>query len=182
MQLFVAESGECGMTYEHSPAEGPPLMLLTDHILAYAEGKARQGSNLPALKFAPPRHLPFVLTPPLTDALTEASALLDALVADVDVALLHFSHWGTGEIKSLGFSPDSFIQTALQLAFYREQGEVGAHYESGGTRQFLHGRTEVIRSCSIESRQFCQAMEQGDGGPDTLMLMKTAIQVRLPYR
>ena len=169
------------MTYEHSPAEGPPLMILTDHILSYAEGGKRNGSNLPAVSFAPPHLLDFTVTEPLKEAIADAGVKLDALVEEVDLALLHFTHWGTAEIKSLGFSPDSFIQTALQLAFYRVMGEVGAHYESGGTRQFIHGRTEVIRSCSLESRDFCLAM-QGDAlGPDTLALMKTAIQAHNSY-
>merc|ERR1711936_155621 len=65
IQLYVAESGECGMTYEHSPAEGPPLMILTDHILAYAEGTKRNGSNLPALSYTPPKRLEFSVTEPL---------------------------------------------------------------------------------------------------------------------
>jgi len=181
IQLYVAESGECGMTYEHSPAEGPPLMILTDHILAFAEGAKRNGSNLPALSYASPKRLEFSVTEPLKEAIAEAAEKLDALVGDLDLALLRFDHWGTSEIKSLGFSPDSFIQTALQLAFFRVQGEVGAHYESGGTRQFIHGRTEVIRSCSLESREFCRAMQEKGPGPDTLALMKTAIQAHNSY-
>ena len=106
-------------------------MILTDHILAYAEGTKRNGSNLPALSYTPPKRLDFVVTEPLKEAIAEAAEKLDALAGDLDLALLRFSHWGTSEIKSLGFSPDSFIQTALQLAFFRVQGEVGAHYESG---------------------------------------------------
>lgn len=34
----------------------------------------------------------------------------------------------------------------------------GAHYESASTRKFLHGRTETIRSCSIESVHFAKTM------------------------
>ena len=133
------------------------------------------------MSFPPPQLLDFTVTEPLKEVIAEAGVRLDALVEEVDLALLHFTHWGTAEIKSLGFSPDSFIQTALQLAFYRVMGEVGAHYESGGTRQFIHGRTEVIRSCSLESRDFCQAMQEDALGPDTLALMKTAIQAHNSY-
>ena len=55
-------------------------------------------------------------------------------------------------------SPDSFIQQALQLAWYRDQGYVTATYESASTRGFLHGRTETIRSVTSESRAFVKAM------------------------
>jgi hypothetical protein len=55
-------------------------------------------------------------------------------------------------------SPDSFIQQALQLAWYRDQGYVTATYESASTRGFLHGRTETIRSVTSDSRAFVGAM------------------------
>lgn len=34
----------------------------------------------------------------------------------------------------------------------------GAHYESAATRKYIHGRTETIRSCSVESIAFAQTM------------------------
>ena len=36
------------------------------------------------------------------------------------------------------------------------------HNFSGGTRTFLHGRTEVIRSCSIEATEFSRLMVDKD--------------------
>lgn len=40
----------------------------------------------------------------------------------------------------------------------RIHGVPGATYETASTRQFLHGRTETIRSVSLESTQFCRCM------------------------
>jgi len=180
IQLFVTETGECGMTYEHSPAEGPPLMEITDHILGYIDGRVRLGSNLSAITFPQVRHLDFTVTEEINQAIQEAGDSLHRLVTDLEMATLHFTHWGKSEIKSLGFSPDSFVQIALQLAFYRVQGEPGATYESGATRRFLHGRTETIRSCSVESVEFCRAMVEE---PDTekSLLMKAAIAAHNSY-
>ena len=49
---------------------------------------------------------------------------------------------------------------AMQLAYYRHTGgEVCGTYESIMTRPFLHGRTEVGRSCSVDSLAFSQAMD-----------------------
>jgi len=182
LQISVAESGECGMTYEHSPAEGPPLMILTDHILGYISGTIKNGSNLPAIKYSPVQKLEFVLNDALDLSISKAKENLDNLVNEVDMHVLHFKHFGKNEIKSLGFSPDSFIQIAIQLAFYRLQKEPGAHYESGGTRQFIHGRTEVIRSCSIESVDFAKAVVSSTGtSNDKFVLMKRAIQGHNSY-
>ena len=47
---------------------------------------------------------------------------------------------------------------AIQYAFYKIHQTPGAHYESGSTRMFKKGRTEVIRSCSNESVQFAKTM------------------------
>ncbi len=51
-----------------------------------------------------------------------------------------------------------FLKMAIQYAFYRIHKTPGAHYESGSTRMFQRGRTEVIRSCSNESINFAKAM------------------------
>jgi len=55
-------------------------------------------------------------------------------------------------------SPDAYIQMALQLAWYRSQGYFTATYETASTRLFLHGRTDVIRTLSSDSRAFVRAM------------------------
>jgi hypothetical protein len=33
IQFIVGSKGQIGMTYEHSPAEGPPIANLTDHVM-----------------------------------------------------------------------------------------------------------------------------------------------------
>lgn len=55
-------------------------------------------------------------------------------------------------------SPDAFIQMALQLAYWRDQGQFSATYETASTRMFAHGRTEVIRTFSTDSRAFVLGM------------------------
>nr|CAD7445252.1 unnamed protein product [Timema bartmani] len=72
-----------------------------------------------------------------------------------------FPAFGKDVLKSFKVSPDSFIQMALQLAFYRLHKTPGAHYESAGLRKFIHGRTETIRSCSQESVDFAMKMLSG---------------------
>merc|ERR1719334_2568427 len=85
LQLFVAETGECGMTYEHSPAEGPPLMILTDHILGYVNGTVKNGNNLPAIKYDPVKQLEFVVNDEILEAIEGAKKNLDNLVSQVDM-------------------------------------------------------------------------------------------------
>ena len=56
-------------------------------------------------------------------------------------------------------SPDSYIQMALQLAWYRTRRCFTATYETALTRLFQHGRTETIRSLSTDTRAWVLAME-----------------------
>lgn len=61
-------------------------------------------------------------------------------------------------VYSAKVSPDAYIQQALQLAWYRDQGYATATYETASTRGMLHGRTDVIRTLSTESREFIKSM------------------------
>jgi len=69
-----------------------------------------------------------------------------------------FQGYGSDFIKKAGFSPDAFVQMAMQLATYRLWGKQAGTYEATQTRSFLHGRTETTRSVSPESAAFCKAM------------------------
>jgi carnitine O-acetyltransferase len=75
------------------------------------------------------------------------------------LAVLQFKHFGKDTIrKEFHLSPDSFIQNAIQLAYYRRHGCHRATYESAQTRKFYRGRTETVRSCTNESRKFVSMM------------------------
>ncbi|GMR46360.1 hypothetical protein PMAYCL1PPCAC_16555, partial [Pristionchus mayeri] len=54
--------------------------------------------------------------------------------------------------------PDAFIQMAIQLANYRDQGRFVLTYESASTRFFRNSRTETLRTTGDESCAFVCAM------------------------
>lgn len=49
-------------------------------------------------------------------------------------------------------SPDSYLQMALQLAYYRVYGHFASTYETQQTRAFLHGRTGESCAVSMAAR------------------------------
>ena len=65
--------------------------------------------------------------------------------SDLEVRVLQFRHFGKEFVKGRRQSPDSFVQMAFQLAFFRIHSEPGVAYETGGLRAFKRGRTDVIR-------------------------------------
>lgn len=82
-----------------------------------------------------------------------------ALADDVDFCSFNFDTFGKGLIKKAKTSPDAFVQLGLQLAHYRDMGKFSLTYEASMTRLFREGRTETVRSCTVESSRFVQAME-----------------------
>lgn len=52
---------------------------------------------------------------------------------------------------------DAFL-AGIQLAYYRQNGDYVGTYESCSTAAFRHGRTETIRPCTMDTKNFCDAM------------------------
>jgi carnitine O-palmitoyltransferase 1 len=69
-----------------------------------------------------------------------------------------FEKYGKGRIKKFRVSPDGFVQMALQLAYYKNQGTITQTYESSMTRLYRDGRTETVRPVTDESKAFVDAM------------------------
>lgn len=61
-------------------------------------------------------------------------------------------------MKKCRVSPDAFIQMVLQLSYYRDAGRFCLTYEASMTRLFREGRTETVRSCTIESSAWVKSM------------------------
>lgn len=183
IQFIVGTRGINGLTYEHSPAEGGPLAVLTDQVIKYAD-EQESGKLKVAIgtgNFEKPKLLNFQPSPVVDEAIKKSSQNIDKLNADVDMNYLHFNDYGKNFIKSQKFSPDSYIQMAIQFAFYRLHHVPGAHYESAGTRLYVHGRTECIRSCSKESVAFTKAMVESKDDKEKLAKMKAAIDAHKKF-
>jgi carnitine O-palmitoyltransferase 1 len=80
------------------------------------------------------------------------------LIDDVDMHVYRHSEFGKGLAKKHRVSPDAFFQMTLQLAYFRDIGKHDLTYESSMTRLFREGRTETVRSCSIESCNWVKSM------------------------
>ncbi|XP_050691120.1 carnitine O-acetyltransferase-like isoform X3 [Eriocheir sinensis] len=160
IQFIVGKKGAVGLTYEHTPAEGPPIANLMDHIMDFMA--EQQDPRPPAVELSRPQRLMFNISSEMKQEIEDAKIALESLVGDLEMTCFKFTGFGKNFIKSQKLSPDSFLQMAIQLAFFRIHQEPGAHYESASTRKYIYGRTETIRSCSQESVAFAQAMLKPD--------------------
>jgi carnitine O-acetyltransferase len=85
---------------------------------------------------------------------------------DIDLRVLEFTDFGKDVPKVNKLSPDSFIQIAFQLAyfrfvriscrfcvdlvFYRLHNSLPPTYETGTLRRFYLGRTDTVNECHLQ--------------------------------
>ena len=157
LQMVVDKNGGVGVVYEHSPAEGPPIASMMDYVFKYCENPDPQPESS-VLALPPPKHLQFNITDHTLSDIKKASKELDDLIKQLNLTQVDYVDYGKDFVKSMKLSPDSYIQIALQLAYFRLHHSAPATYESASLRRFRLGRTDTIRSCSIASHAFTQAV------------------------
>ncbi|KAF1387051.1 hypothetical protein PFLUV_G00101270 [Perca fluviatilis] len=179
--LIVFKNGTMGLNAEHSWADAPIVGHLWEHVLSLDPiklGYTEEGHccgephpNLPGpLKLS--WDIPAECQEVIESSLTVARALAD----DVDSHIFPFKDFGKGLIKKCRTSPDAFIQIALQLAQYRDKGKFCLTYEASMTRLFREGRTETVRSCTMETCAFVRAMIRDETREERLKLLKVAAE------
>ncbi|KHJ83620.1 Choline/Carnitine O-acyltransferase [Oesophagostomum dentatum] len=91
-------------------------------------------------------------------AIDEAYTVSKSVADDFENSHLVFHEYGKDFMKKIRVSPDAFIQMAMQLAYYKDQGKFELTYEPAVMRLYRDGRTETVRSCSMESCNFVRSM------------------------
>lgn len=176
LQIIVCKNGSAGINFEHTGVDGHTVLRMasdvyTDTILRFAKSINGQAPSLWAStspdpsKRDPdsfgdvsttPHKLEWDMYPELSTALRFAETRLADLIQQNEFQTLDFAGYGKNFVTSMGFSPDAFVQMAFQAAYYGLYGRVENTYEAAMTKIFLHGRTEAIRSATVESTDFVQ--------------------------
>ncbi|XP_039417409.1 carnitine O-acetyltransferase isoform X1 [Corvus cornix cornix] len=181
LQFIIAEDGSCGLVYEHAPSEGPPIVALLDHIVEFTK-KPEEVVKSSMVPLPMPKKLRFNITPEIKNDIEKAKQNLNIMVEDLDIKVMVFHQFGKGFPKSEKISPDAFIQLALQLAYFRMYGHACATYESASLRMFRLGRTDTIRSTSVDSLKFVQSMDSPDkSDQEKADLLRRATQAHREY-
>ncbi|ORZ04825.1 acyltransferase ChoActase/COT/CPT [Lobosporangium transversale] len=181
INLLFERDGKMVCYGEHSPCDALIPALIMDTIVRKPTDLNAASSNV---DIEAPRHLPFVTDAKTQEHLKAASATIEALSKNSDCGIVHFKDYGVDFIKKYAkVSPDAYIQMALQLAYFKQTGEPCATYETGSTRQFLHGRTETIRTLSPDSLAFCKAMQNPSTTPEErVKLLRVATIAHSQYQ
>ncbi|XP_069491123.1 carnitine O-acetyltransferase-like isoform X2 [Ambystoma mexicanum] len=180
LQFIVGEDGSCGLVYEASTAEGPPVATILDHVLDYC--KSPDTVRSPMIRLPMPKKLYFYITPEIKRDIEHAKQNLDILINDLDITCFTYRGFGKNLPKKHTLSPDSFLQMGLQLAYYRMYGYLCATCETASLRMFHLGRTDTIRSASQEALELVQAMDDPvKKAEEKLGLLKKAVHAHSAY-
>ncbi|XP_028316633.1 carnitine O-acetyltransferase b [Gouania willdenowi] len=174
LQFVVGEDGSWGLLYEQATAEGPPVAALLHHILEYCEKP--DPKRAPIVPLPMPKKLYFHIDREIKWDIEQAKQNLDILINDLDVNVFNFKIFGKDLPKSYNMSPNSFIQIALQLVYYKVHSEVCPTCDIASQRMFRGGRTEFIRSPTNQSLKFILAFNDASIGRQAkLQLLREAV-------
>lgn len=160
-QIIVYANGKACFIGEHAKSDGSPTARLCDDVLTNLATGAVDHS-VPVVSGAKPSSAITAISFETTDIasdIADAEAYIASEWEAHNWRAVRFTGYGNTAMKGFGISPDAYVQMAMQLAYYRLNGKPCGTYESIMTRGFLHGRTEVGRSTSIDSLHFSQAMD-----------------------
>lgn len=163
--MIFSKNGRVGLNAEHSWADAPVVGHMWENILALehkinydADGNTLGSLRMDEEDLPDPTRLKWDFNKKIKTAVADSLKVATDLLNDVDLHINVHDSFGKGLIKKCRVSPDSFIQMALQLAYYRDIGRFHLTYEASMTRLFREGRTETVRSCTVESSEWVKSM------------------------
>lgn len=118
-----------------------------------APNGASKRNDLPPIDTTP-KKLEWTLTPELRTGIRFAETRISDLICQNDCQALEFKGFGKNFITRYGFSPDAFVQMAFQAAYFGLYGRIECTYEPAMTKNFIHGRTEAIRTVQEHTVNF----------------------------
>ncbi|TKR81544.1 hypothetical protein L596_015397 [Steinernema carpocapsae] len=161
-QLIVDGNGQATINFEHSWGDGVAVLRLMEESFKDTNLKHFVGPDSHASSEGHVKELTFKLSHSLKSHITDAQKKHVASNADIDFATVEYFNMNRDSIKKCKVSPDSIMQLAIQLAFYRQFKEFVPTYESCSTAAYKKGRTEVVRSATCATRDTVLAIEAGN--------------------
>ncbi|XP_066096540.1 peroxisomal carnitine O-octanoyltransferase [Saccopteryx bilineata] len=158
--LISFSNGVFGCNCDHAPFDAMVMVNINHYVdekILENEGRWKGSEKVRDIPL--PEELVFTVDEKVLNDISHAKAQYLKQASDLQIVAYAFTPFGKKLTKKKMLHPDTFVQLALQLAYYRLHGCPGCCYETAMTRYFYHGRTETVRSCTVEAVRWCQAMQ-----------------------
>jgi carnitine O-palmitoyltransferase 2 len=116
------------------------------------------------------------------DAIKQAQVKYNKVTGDLRLINFEMNHYGRNFVKKYNISPDSLMQSGMQVAFYRLFKKTVSTYESASTCAFKYGRTETIRPATLQTNILAEHLAKNsssssDNANHVLKLMRECSKV-----
>ncbi|KAF8280743.1 putative carnitine O-palmitoyltransferase II [Trypanosoma cruzi] len=161
LSVIVTKDGFLGINFEHSWGDGVAVLRYTQDVFNHSIMRSRKSMRHDAAPTEGVRQLKWCLTPKLEQEGAKAKRRIDADIRRMDCCSCLVNEIGSSDpvFRKGPIKVDPFLQLAMQLAWWRLYKSTVSTYESASTAAYLHGRTECIRSATIESQAFTILMD-----------------------
>lgn len=152
-------NGVFGCSCDHAPYDAMVMVNISHYVdekILENEGKWKGSEKVRDMPL--PEELIFTVDQKILNDISHAKAQYLKQASDLQIVARAFVSFGKKVTKKNKLHPDTFVQLALQLAYFRLHGRPGCCYETAMTRYFYHGRTETVRSCTMEAVRWCESM------------------------
>lgn len=170
--ILFTKCARASINFEHSWGDGVAVLRFFNEV--YKDAVLNHHVGLDALKSksnSVVRKLEFQLDNYCQNAIKEAIKKYHETTESLQLDMMQYNRMDRNYFKRKKLSPDSMFQLGFQIAYYRLFNGPATTYESCSTAAFRHGRTETLRSATMQTRNAALAILK-DGSKDPQAIRK----------
>lgn len=158
VSMTAFKNGKFGCVGEHSSYDGSVSMNYGAYILQSFTEDQEPNWNEPLKHTVSPREIIFETDDKIHSEIARVEKLVEGFNNSVTVTCQEYRNYGKTFMKKVKVHPDCYVQMGLQLAYNKMHNKLAPTYETATMRSFYNGRTETVRSCSIEVKNWIDKM------------------------
>jgi carnitine O-palmitoyltransferase 2 len=165
LSVIVDKDGTAGINFEHSWGDGVAVLRYFNEVYKDTTTKpfVHPTTSSSAKGIEPTvKLLEFDFDERAENDIKTAIQAHEDVVGSIDMNFLKYEKLNKAECKKYKVSPDAFMQLSFQMGYHKQNKKFVASYESCSTSAFRHGRTETMRPCTAETKEFCESIARED--------------------
>ena len=169
LSVIVDKDGTTGVNFEHSWGDGVAVLRyfnevhkdITTSPFVHPTTKGDSKGVEATVKL-----LEFHFDAKAENDINVAIQAHQDVISSIDMNFLKYEKINKAECKKFKVSPDALMQLSFQLGYFNQNQKFVGSYESCSTSAFRHGRTECVRPCTSETKEFCELISKPDRPSD----------------
>ncbi|RMZ94593.1 carnitine O-palmitoyltransferase mitochondrial, partial [Brachionus plicatilis] len=162
--VIINKNGHAAVNFEHSWGDGVAVLRFFNEVYddtvknGFVNAKTRPSFDRGEIKKFVTK-LEFKLNDEAKKSIRKAEENYRKATGGLNMRNFEQDSFGRLFVKNFGLSPDSVMQSGIQVAFYKVFKKFVATYESASTSAFKYGRTETIRPASMATKRLAEYLD-----------------------